>query len=548
VYAAQLANRYLTSRIIPLIAVGAVALCVALVVIVVSVMSGFLDMLKSSGRTLMGDVVINYPVRGLPWYDELIQEIGKLPEAEAATPLIDTYGLVRMPYPPGADKEVVTANVWGIEPRGFERVTDFSRSLYWKPPTDEAAAAAMAADDPRRMLAPQIEADGRSLRQFGTDIPGLVMGIHVSIVNERMRDGSYRTRSGWFMPDQRVTLTLVPISGKGTVAEPTERIFPVVNEFRSGVYQIDKNRVLIPLEEAQRMLRLDEGLQYDLDAPPNADGSQPVLGKSPARVHRVLVRAKPGVTPAALRDAVQDAYVRFAMAAAADPAKVVKPPRPEVVSILTWEQHLRDLIGPVEKEREMMRILFSIVYLVCAGLVLSIFWAIVQEKSRDIGILRSIGASRPGVLWIFLQYGLVIGAAGGVVGIGLGWLVINNINAIHETIGEDAPRWSWILAFALSVGALIMSLRGARRGVLLPTLLWLVGGVTLGLVGAGLLAHRGTLIWDPAVYYFSTIPNRVDWFTAALTWVGAVVFSVLGASVPAAKAADIDPVRALRYE
>jgi lipoprotein-releasing system permease protein len=69
VYAFQLANRYLTSRIIPLIAVAAVALCVALVVIVVSVMSGFLDMLKSSGRTLMGDVVINYPVRGLPWYD-----------------------------------------------------------------------------------------------------------------------------------------------------------------------------------------------------------------------------------------------------------------------------------------------------------------------------------------------------------------------------------------------------------------------------------------------------------------------------------------------
>jgi lipoprotein-releasing system permease protein len=180
--------------------------------------------------------------------------------------------------------------------------------------------------------------------------------------------------------------------------------------------------------------------------------------------------------------------------------------------------------------------------------VLSIFWAIVQEKSRDIGILRSIGASRPGVLWIFLQYGLVIGAVGGVVGIGLGWLVINNINAIHETIGEDAPRWSWILAFVLSVGALAMSLRGARRGVLLPTLLWLVGAITLGLAGAGLLAHRGTLIWDPAVYYFSTIPSKVDWFTAALTWVGAVVFSVLGASVPAAKAADIDPVRALRYE
>ncbi|MCA9286572.1 MAG: hypothetical protein KDA22_15210, partial [Phycisphaerales bacterium] len=65
-YHALLTNRYLTTRIIPLIAVAAVALCVALVIIVVSVMSGFLDMLRSSGRRLMGDVVVTYPVRGLP--------------------------------------------------------------------------------------------------------------------------------------------------------------------------------------------------------------------------------------------------------------------------------------------------------------------------------------------------------------------------------------------------------------------------------------------------------------------------------------------------
>ena len=547
-YAFQLANRYLTSRIIPLIAVAAVALCVALVVIVVSVMSGFLDMLKSSGRTLMGDVVINYPVRGLPWYDELIAEIQALPQAEAATPLIDTYGLIRMPYPQGGDKEVVTANVWGVEPSSFERVTDFTKTLYWKPPKDEAAAQAMSKDDPRLQLSPQIATDGAALRQSGTNEPGMVMGIHVSIVNERQRDVSYRNRFGWFMPDQRVTLTLVPISGKGTVAEPRERLFPIVNEFRSGVYQIDKNRVLVPLSEAQQMLRMDAGLQYDMDAPPNADGSQPVLGKSPARVHRVLVRAKPGVTPDQLRDAVEVAYDRFQLKMLQDNGKIAKPPRRDMVSILTWEQHLRDLIGPVEKEREMMRILFSIVYLVCAGLVLSIFWAIVQEKSRDIGILRSIGASRPGVLWIFLQYGLVIGAVGGVVGVGLGWVVISNINAIHQVIGEDAPAWSWIGAFALAVVALVMAVRGAMASSLLRSLLWMVFAVTLCVAGAGLIAHRGTLIWDPAVYYFSSIPDKVDWLTAAITWVGAVVFSVLGASVPAAKAADIDPVRALRYE
>ena len=72
--------------------------------------------------------------------------------------------------------------------------------------------------------------------------------------------------------------------------------------------------------------------------------------------------------------------------------------------------------------------------------------------------------------------------------------------------------------------------------------------ITLCVAGAGLVAHRGTLIWDPSVYYFSRIPDQVDWITAAITWVGAVVFSVLGAAVPAARGADIDPVRALRYE
>ena len=74
-YQALLTNRYLTSRVIPLIAVAAVALCVALVIIVVSVMTGFLDMVRSSGRTLMGDVIISYRVSGIPYYERLIERI-----------------------------------------------------------------------------------------------------------------------------------------------------------------------------------------------------------------------------------------------------------------------------------------------------------------------------------------------------------------------------------------------------------------------------------------------------------------------------------------
>src|SRR5688572_3619875 len=104
-YHALLTNRYLTTRVIPLIAVAAVALCVALVIIVVSVMTGFLEMVRTSGRTLMGDVVIQYPVQGIPHYERLIEMIEELPEAVAATPVIHSGALLGMPYPAGDNKD-----------------------------------------------------------------------------------------------------------------------------------------------------------------------------------------------------------------------------------------------------------------------------------------------------------------------------------------------------------------------------------------------------------------------------------------------------------
>jgi ABC-type lipoprotein release transport system permease subunit len=152
VHTQLLVRRYLTTRIIPLIAVGAVALCTALVIIVVSVMSGFLENLRNSGRTLMGDVVLNRPVQGIPYYGELVRDLEALPGAQAASPLVDTYGLVRMPYPDGPSKDVVTAQVWAIDAESFARVTDFETTIWWKPAGSAEEALAMGDDDPRRSI------------------------------------------------------------------------------------------------------------------------------------------------------------------------------------------------------------------------------------------------------------------------------------------------------------------------------------------------------------------------------------------------------------
>ena len=124
-YQALLTNRYLASRIIPLIAVAAVALCVSLVIVVVSVMTGFLDMVQSAGRTLMGDVIITHGVSGIPHYESLVEQLEADPSVEAATPIIEGWGLLRMPYPDTDAKQSETVQVWGIDPVSFSKVTSF---------------------------------------------------------------------------------------------------------------------------------------------------------------------------------------------------------------------------------------------------------------------------------------------------------------------------------------------------------------------------------------------------------------------------------------
>lgn len=549
VYASLLARRYLTSRVIPLIAVLAVALNVALVIIVVSVMTGFLDTLRESGRRLMGDVVVSHEIVGIPYYEELLERIESLPEAEAATPLIETFGLLRMPYGRDGEARVEPVQVWAIDPPSLARVTGFEQMIHWRSP-DAAALRRMSPQDPRRdpgndRLAEAMAINGGDAAD--SILPGMLLGIEISPFNRRERDGSYRPEpeAAW-MPLHDATLSLVPVSVGGRISEPRERRFQIVNEFQSKVYQVDSQRVMIGLDEGQRMLRMAEGELYDTSGDLDESGRPRAVGRSPARATTILIRAAPGTPPAELSRKVFGAYLDFLAAVRADPDKPVKPPA--FVDVKTWEERLRDLIAPVEKERDLMNILFSIIYLVSAGLVLSIFWAIVHEKTRDIGILRSVGASRMGVLWIFLRYGLVVGAIGAVLGLGLGWLVVDNINAIHDAMGDPAPRWSVWLAFTLAAAALLGVLLAVRRNSLLHALVWSLATASLAAAGVGLHLHQGALMWDPSVYYFDRIPSRIDLARAALTMVGAVVFSVLGAAIPAAKAADTDPVRALRYE
>lgn len=535
-YQALLTRRYLLRKIIPLLAMLSVALCTAMVIIVVSVMTGFLDMVTQAGRKLIGDVAIDRQVVGFPYYEEVLAELRGMESVAAASPMIEAYALLKMPFDRPAHIQVL-----GIESESYDAVTGFASTIYWRPLTSDDLRrrrfpesdlrredwkpqedthdlkhrlheALLSREyeilgplgpvglrnhtaewqDPQRPDAPLIERLGRAGRTVRTPSgsPGALIGIRVSIGNERVASRSYEFQDTWFMPTREVTITVLPITDEGGVRQPESRILPVVNEFVVERYDVDKAYVFVPLEVLQKMLAMHPVQELSATERDEFGDPLPTGRLTPGRATRIVIKAAPGVTPEQLKEQAAIAYQRVH-----DRHPSEMPPR-SFIEIQTWKEQIALYIGAVQKETALVTTLFAIISLVSVVLVLSIFWTVVQQKTRDIGILRAVGASRAGITWLFLRYGMILGILGVILGAVLAHLIVWNINPIHEFLGEQF----------------------------------------------------GMVIWDPKIYMFDEVPSVVPRTTALIVMGAGVVFAVLGALIPALRAAMIDPVSALRYE
>jgi len=246
----------------------------------------------------------------------------------------------------------------------------------------------------------------------------------------------------------------------GRPPEPRHFTATVVDVFKSGMSEYDSNLVFCNIEQLQQTRGMID--------PSTGDRA----------VTSIQVKLKN----------FEDADVVVKRLRAAFPA--------HIYSVRTWQQKQGPLLAAVELETGILNILLFLIIAVAGFGILAIFYMIVVEKTRDIGILKALGASRQGIMSIFLGYGLALGVVGSGVGVLLGLTFVYYINEIEKGI-------TWLL---------------------------------------------GRKVFDETIYYFPEIPTAVSPMMVSCVALGAVLIAVLASILPARRAATLRPVQALRYE
>ena len=251
------------------------------------------------------------------------------------------------------------------------------------------------------------------------------------------------------------TISLISPDGQVTPFGTVPRIvaYRIVAVFEVGIFDYDKAFVLMPIADAQTLLRLGD-----------AGGTLELQTRDPDRS-----------------------------------AETIEPLRAKVANvgvISDWRTLNAALFEALVVERTVMFWVLSIIILVAVFNILSSLIMLVRAKTRDIAILRTIGASRASLLRIFVTVGTLIGALGIGAGLALGFTLLR----FRQSLVEGVSR-----------------LTGAQ-------------------------------LWDPSVRYLTDLPARTDWLEVAGIVGLALLLSFLATLYPAWKASNTDPVEVLRYE
>ncbi len=250
-------------------------------------------------------------------------------------------------------------------------------------------------------------------------------------------------------------ISLISPEGRSTPVGTVPRIvsYEVGAIFEVGVYDYDKAFVVMPMQDAQTLLMLGDQV-----------GMVEIQTSNPDKARQILAPLAPTVQGKGI--------------------------------IVDWQQMNSALFEALEIERVAMFVVLSLIVLVAVFNILSSLIMLVRAKTRDIAILRTMGASRRSMMKVFVTVGVTIGSLGIVLGIIIGAI---------------------FLFFRQSVVNAIQFLTGQN-------------------------------LWDPSVRFLSELPSKTDPVEVTAIILIALILSFLATLYPAWKAASTDPVQVLRYE
>lgn len=468
-YKLLLCWRYLLTRYLALVCIISVMLGVATLIVVNSVMAGFSTKLRERLHGLLSDIVIE--ARDFQGFANpqgkmsLIQSDPELSKRiEAMTPTLEIFGMIQ--FDCNGTSIARPVHIIGIDPVGRASVGGFAEHLLLhkgKPSFElnpEALEHHNAIHPPHRldrimrlMLPPPTDGKPPPAPPPSNESPPstIVVGYAIAHFRAKLKPDAPPEEVRTLAPGDDVIITTI----QGHGLKPVHWSSAVCDYFRSEMSEYDSNYVFVPIEELQRLRAM------------------------PDRATSIQVRIKD----------YRDLHV------VKDRLQALLPAHWEL-NVHTWEDKQGPLLAAISIEKGILNVLLFMIIAVAGFGILAIFSMIVVEKTRDIGILKALGASNRGVLNIFLGYGLLLGAVGALLGSAFGTVITMYINEIEKFL----TKWT------------------------------------------------GHELFDRSVYYFNEIPTDLNIPSVLIINLGAVAIAVLFSVLPALRAALLHPVRALRYE